>query len=516
MWERAEDIKPLPGKNELAFKTKVDFMIYGGARGAAKSTFLTMRPLEYADDPGLRTIFFRRTSEELTGSNGLWEKAEQMYPLFDAEPNLTKLTWKFPAGGRIKFSHMFHEDDKKKHKGLGFTIIGFDEIDHFSKSQVTYLLTCLRSEANVDSFCIGTVNPDPDSWLLPVIKWYLDEKGFPDEKKIGKIRYFIIKNDDFIFADTEEWFHENERDSVFVTIPTTGEEIYIRPKTFTFISGNVFDNPPLLKSNPGYLSELQNLPPHERDRQLWGNWYARPTGSNYFERSWLKETDKVPLGARGCRAWDKASTEVSEVNRYPDYTAASPLIYKDKDGYYYLVGDYIPQACDKDRDGKPLPIKGRFRKRSGERDRIMILQALRDGSEIPVIIPEETAGKDSYEATKKKFLEEGLIVRKDVMPKTNSKLVKFEPFAAACSDGLVYIVKNTFNEETYNALMANLEAFNGGKSQQSIHYTDDWPDAVGSAFNYLSRTKRDHEVVVRNQNQHNYSPAKAVLDSFRK
>lgn len=510
MWETTEDVRPLPGKQELAFKTKADFMIYGGARGSGKSVALYLRPLEFVNDPKFRAIFFRRKFAEIMGAGGLWQGAGGVYPLFGGDPVGSK--YKFPAKSEVSFGHMYLETDKESHRGLQYSFIGFDEIDQFSKEQVMFLLTCLRSEAKMESFCIGTCNPNPDSWVYGLIKWYLDEEGYPDESKCGIIRHYIVKDGDFIFADSEEYFQRNYPSAVYVKNPKTGKEIYIRPKTFTFINSTIFDNQPLIESNPGYLSELQNLPEHEKSRQLWGNWHARPTGANYFERSWLKSAEIVPRGSRGCRAWDKAHTEVSEANRYPDYTACSPKIFISPNGDFFLVGDYIKECADKDKDGKFLEEKGRFRKRPGERDRIMILQAKADGSDLPVIIPEETAGKDSYEATKKKFLEEGFIVRRDVMPKTHSKLVKFEPFSAACQDGFVYILRHTFSDETYTSLMKSLEAFTGRKSGGI--YKDDEADAIASAFNYISRQKKEHKSVPRNQG-HFPTFAKSVLDNFK-
>ncbi len=121
------------------------------------SELLSMVPLLFADDPNYRGIFFRRQYDEIMGSNGLWEKAENMYPLFQAEPRISKKRWDFPCGARQVYAHMFTEADKESHRGKGYSLIGFDEIDQFSESQVQFLMTTLRSEASMDSFCIGTL-----------------------------------------------------------------------------------------------------------------------------------------------------------------------------------------------------------------------------------------------------------------------------------------------------------------------------------------------------------------------
>lgn len=126
------------------------------------SELLAMLPLAHIKDPKFEGIFFRRSYPELTGSGGLWQKAGKMYPEFKASKNISNLKYIFPSGANVKFSHMQHEDDKESHRGLQYSFVGFDEIDQFSKEQVIFLLTCLRSEANMDSFCVGTCNPNPD------------------------------------------------------------------------------------------------------------------------------------------------------------------------------------------------------------------------------------------------------------------------------------------------------------------------------------------------------------------
>lgn len=479
-------ITPQAGKQELACNLEVDFLLYGGSRGSGKSHLLNMLPLKHIHDPKFQGIFFRRMYPELTGAGGLWPTAKSMYPQFGATANIANLTYTFPSNAFVKFSHMQHEKDAESHRGLQYSFVGFDEITQFTKEQVTFLMTCLRSEANMNSYCVGTCNPDPDSWVLELIEWYLDDAGFPIEERCGAIRYFVVINGDFVFGDSEDYFKENYPDAVFIRKPD-GDTVYVPPKTFAFINGTIFDNPALIDLNPRYLSELQNLPDHERDRQLWGNWYARAAGSNYFQREWLQEVDKFPAKARCCRAWDKAGTEPSEVNRKPDYTACSPRIYT-YEGYYYLVWDVhedIKDSRDNDKD-----IYGRFRLRSGDRDLKILKQAQHDGKECHVVfaVDPSSAGKTEYESSAKFMTQNGFVVKKDPMPNNKSKLLRFEPFASACQNGLVKVVRSSFpNDATYNAYMKELESFDGMPSTSVKK--DDWADATASAFNYIRKMK---------------------------
>lgn len=273
MYQSWEDVHPQPGKQEFAMSLvgKVDFMLWGGSRYGGKSEILSQVPLLFCDDASYRGIFFRNTYGEITGAGSLWDKAEGMYTLFDGESRQNPMHWKFPSGAKQFYSYMEQESDKERHRGKGYSLIGFDEIDKFTPSQITFMFTCLRSNAKVDATMIGTLNPSPDSWCLPLVEWYLDEEGFPNPDKCGVIRYFIIDhNNEFIFADNEEYFKENYPDYLYVYNPALDDIVYVPPKTFTYIFFNIYDNPLGMKAEPKYLMQLNNLPEHEKKTQLLG------------------------------------------------------------------------------------------------------------------------------------------------------------------------------------------------------------------------------------------------------
>lgn len=469
------------------------------ARGAGKSYLMTMAPLMFQDDPNYNAIFFRREYSQIMAGGGLWETAMKMYPQFGAKPNIADKKFTFPSGAKVRYSHMFTENDKESHRGAQYSSIFLDELTSFTKTQVTFLMTCLRSEAKVDSFCFASTNPQSDSWVKELITWYIGEDGFPIEERCGVIRHFVVLDNEFIFGDSEEYFKENYPDAVYVKNPYTGEIRYIPPKTFTFINGTAYDNPAMLAANPKYLSELNNLPDHERLMMLHGNWNAAPKASNYFQREWLVEVDTFPAKAKCCRAWDKAASEPSQVEPNPDYTACSPRMYM-YEGLYYLVWDVHPDVYDKkDNEKKDRKdyITGRFRLRAGERDLMILRQAQHDGKECHVVFPVDpgSAGKVEYEHSAKFLTGQGFIVKKDPMPNNKSKLLRFQPFASACQNGLVRIVKSSFpNEATYNKLMMELEGFTGDRS--TAHRKDDAADAIASAFNYISKMKTIRDFVL--------------------
>ena len=211
-------------------------------------------------------------------------------------------------------------------------------------------------------------------------------------------------------------------------------------------------------------------------------WYARPQGSQYWQRDWCKKLDALPADAtESVRSWDKSYCEVSDKNRYPDYTACIKM-YKDSKGYYYVVGDFAKTTLD-----EPSNTYGRFRKRFGERNMLMIKQAEFDGNETTVVIPEESgAGKGEFEEMAKLFIEAGFRVKGAATNK--NKLARFSNFSSASQNGFIYIIESSFpNKATLEAFYRELESFDGSRSTSTIK--DDWVDACSDAFNFLQKKK---------------------------
>lgn len=327
-----------------------------------------------------------------------------------------------------------------------------------------------------------TCNPDPDSFIREWIEWWLDDEGYPIHERSGVKRWYVENDNQMYFADTEEELREKYPEFLRVFNPKTKNHIEVPPSTITFIAGTIFDNPALIEANPKYLSKLNSLPKIERARLLEGNWYVRPEGSNYFLRQWLNKVDKLPRGVVGCRAWDKASSEPSEVNTHPDFTASIKM-FKDKDGNFYIVGDYAPTCKDK----KDPEIVGKFRETPGARDTKILEQAKHDGTDIKIVLSQDpgSAGATEYQESAKKLITEGFSVQKDPMPSSTSKLARYSPFSSACENGMVCILEHTFDKKTLEMIYKENEAFDGERSTRTRK--DDWPDATASAFNWLCK-----------------------------
>jgi len=154
---------PQEGKQELAMSLDVDILIYGGAKGAGKSHLLRLKPLLFKDDPYFNGIIFRRTTKQLEGKGGIWEETKELWRPLIESPEYKGLVReqkheiKFTnVGFSMIFSHMEHETNKMDHQGKEYTMIGYDELTHFEKSQFIFLLDSMRSNSEQSSFVIAT------------------------------------------------------------------------------------------------------------------------------------------------------------------------------------------------------------------------------------------------------------------------------------------------------------------------------------------------------------------------
>ena len=311
-------IRPQPGPQELFLASPADIVIYGGAAGGGKSFGLLMEPLRHITTvPGFGGVIFRRTSPQIRNEGGLWDTSEKLYPLAGGRARESVLEWEFqvegnPYGNSIKFAHMQYEHNKYDFDGAQIPFVGFDELIHFTESQFWYMLTRNRSVCGVKPYIRATTNPEPDSWVMDLIGWWIDQDeespnyGYAIPERSGVLRWFARVNEDIHWADTQEELYEKlshyPREAVM-------------PKSLTFIPAKLTDNQILMDQDPGYLANLMAQPRVERMRLLGdgdrgGNWMVTGKAGDYFRREWFGLVDAGPAEVLGrVRYWDLASTE---------------------------------------------------------------------------------------------------------------------------------------------------------------------------------------------------------------
>jgi hypothetical protein len=101
-----------------------------------------------------------------------------------------------------------------------------DEVQQLTESMVVYVMSRLRSEADMKPKMRMTCNPaGKGHWLTNWLEWYLLPSGLPDPEKCGVTRYFTMQDNEIIWGDTKEELQAKVQGCT--------------PLSFTFINANV-------------------------------------------------------------------------------------------------------------------------------------------------------------------------------------------------------------------------------------------------------------------------------------
>lgn len=320
------DLRPQPGPQTAFLSSPADITIYGGAAGGGKTWALLIEPLRHINNRKFGAVIFRRLWPEITRTGGMWDESNQIYPLLDAKPLQTTLTWKFPSGAKVSFAHMMLERDKESWKGAQIPLMCFDQLETFSQSQFFYLLSRNRSTCGVRPYVRATCNPDPESWLVNFLAWWIGEDGYAIPERSGVIRWFVRVGDAIVWGDSREELVERYPKS--------------QPFSVTFILARLKDNQILMQKDPGYLARMLAQDPIEQarlygDPEKGGNWKVKAESGKVFNRGWFKIVEAAPAHGIDCRSWDFAAT-AKELNKTdPDYTAS--VLMRKANGMYYIL-----------------------------------------------------------------------------------------------------------------------------------------------------------------------------------
>ena len=434
-------------------KSDATVTVFGGSRGSAKTYGGLLRHLRWVNDPKYVGYVIRKNEKILRDGGGAFQEAVALYKLFNPRIKVTTRPMRitFPSGATIDFQGFADDRDMDKYRGKQLSGIMCDEGNQLEEKHVDMLISCMRTSAKMNPNIFITCNPDPHSYLFKWVEWYLYPKGTvvdgelvegrPDPSKNGKLIWMIRVNGTYEFNEDKDYLIR-EYNHLY-----NGDA---QPISFRFIGATVYDNPPLLKNNPTYLSQLLGLPRVQRERDLYGNWLAVDSTTGYFKKAWLEEPlNCVPLEVKSrVRCWDLAASVRSETLPDPDWTVGV-LMSKTLDGLF-VIEDVV-----------------RFRRRHGEVLQEIVKVAKQDIAyygNVDCYIPEDggQAGKVAAAFAVRTLAEHG-IGAKRIKVGTSSKLNRFKPFAASAEVGLVRIVKADWNDEFFY----ELEAFDG--TRKTIH-----------------------------------------------
>jgi len=237
----------------------------------------------------------------------LWDESQNFYPRLGGIPHVGMREWRWPRGGRIKFSHLQFDSTVYAWQGAQIALICFDELTHFTAHQFFYMVSRNRSTCGVKPYIRATCNPDADSWVADFLAWWIDpESGLAIPERAGVLRYYVRVAEKTIWADRPDelvqYLPQPE------DLPPSIEPP--RPISVTFIPATVFNNPILLRANPEYYAWLLSLPTLERERLLGGNWKIRPAAGLYFRREWCAIVDLPDLGLAFLRVYGDQAAEI--------------------------------------------------------------------------------------------------------------------------------------------------------------------------------------------------------------
>lgn len=471
--------EPASYKQWLFLQSTATIVIYGGSMGGGKTYNGLLKHLKYVDNPHYRGVVVRKSSSTIMKSGFIFDEAKGIYTAFEPKVKVGYKAQKFvfPSGAEIVFTHLATDEDAELMKGSQFSFAMADEATELQEHHVLRLLSRIRSKAGIPPQLALTCNPSPDSYLRKWVDWWLYPEGHKhagrvDPDKDGKIRWFLRIGDDMCWGDSSEELITKYGNP---DLPHD-HDMQVRPISVQMIGANIYDNPPLIKLNPLYLSNLLALPAVQKERDLHGNWDIRESASGFWKRDWCQELDEPPADAlfdKIVRAYDFAGEMPSAANNHRCDYFASVKMGRLRTTKEFVVLDMV-----------------RTHLRFGDWEKFIIDQAKEDGKRCVVILPEDpnAAAKGATRTLVKKVMQAGFVC----YPKKalRNKLDRFRLFSAACQNGFVSIVKgcgrDLYNNISYDNSFAykELEAFDGGRKGN-----DDLCDCCSDSYNYLNSSQ---------------------------
>lgn len=283
---------PQRGCQEMFLACNAEMVFYGGKRGGGKSWAILDDVLKDINNKFFRATIFRKEVNDL---EQLENNSDILYSQFGSyNKSKTDMTWNFSKGSKVKLTYYSgsYSDFRTRFQGREIPYIAIDEITQIEYKKFKYLMTCNRNSHYIPNRFFGTCNPDPDSWVIKVIDWWIGEDGYPIPERNGVVRYCFMGGEDaedpssISWGNTREEVYENNKaliDELYrpyenLNLGMTKEELFI--KSVTFIEGRLEENIQLLRSDPTYVANLANQTTEEIERDLRGNWRYKTVGDD--------------------------------------------------------------------------------------------------------------------------------------------------------------------------------------------------------------------------------------------
>ena len=270
---------PQPGPQSLAYFSKADELLYGGAAGGGKTDLL----LGLATTQHQRSVIFRNQSVDL---GPLFERLQEIEPDPLAK-NASVKNMKTRTGRIIETGHLDSPGSERNHMGRAKDFIGFDEAALLDEQRVNFVGQWLRSTDPKQRCRIvfATNPPMPEikdgnltdtavgDWLIRWFAPWLDDT-FRNPAKQGELRWCFMEaeGDRLVTVWVDEPGYYDPVTHERIEAPSQ-EEIdkgkVSAARSRTFIRSLVSDN--IFYKNSGYAQRLSSTPEPMRSMLLLGD-----------------------------------------------------------------------------------------------------------------------------------------------------------------------------------------------------------------------------------------------------
>ena len=254
----------------------------------SKSFSSLMEVLYDIKNPDFHAVILRNEKDDLQSLVTDSYKLFSQFGTYNKSQN--DMTWNFDNGGWLKFSYYAgaYEDFKTRFQGRQYAYICIDEGTQCPYKKFKYLLTNNRNAARIRNRFWITCNPDPESWVRKFIDWWVDDDGYIDMERNGKIRYCFMDGDtpDSIYwGDTREEVYKQCKGIIdklwkdeYEGLGYSKLEMFI--KSATFIRADVSENIKLISTDASYIANLAQQDEEQRQRDLEANWNWKSAGDD--------------------------------------------------------------------------------------------------------------------------------------------------------------------------------------------------------------------------------------------
>ena len=286
--------RPNPGPQTDALNCTADILGYGGAAGGGKSMLISGAAISCHK----RSLIIR---QEKTTTKKFVQDIQKMRGGDRSGYSSQGSTWTVdcPDGELrlVEFAGLENEGDEEKQQGIDYDLKAYDEVTQMRETQVRYTMGWVRTDDPAQQcrvlMCFNPPTTAEGRWVIKFFAPWLDRSKHPNPAEDGELRWFATigdnadyelpverKGEEFVIVDGHPVyeFDKNEYEP---------EEI-VKPKSRTFITAKVTDNPYYMRS--GYISQLQALPEPLRSQMLKGDFAAGIEDAEYqvIPTAWIE------------------------------------------------------------------------------------------------------------------------------------------------------------------------------------------------------------------------------------